>query len=103
MSTPSQKIAGRFGTFLVTGDALVTRNFDTIIGHEDAVISELYYTDDLTDNIIADLGLTGATIGLFETIYCQDYQPTDPEDRFAVSSQRTFGAIKLASGSVFVQ
>lgn len=90
MATPQEIVSGSYGSVLITGTTAITRNFNTIVVHADAIIAELYYTSDLTTNIIETvMNLGGETLFQFECVFAP--------------KAKTFGKIKLTSGSVFTQ
>lgn len=91
MATTStqMRMSGSYGTVCIKDTTAHTQTFTSIVGKEDAIISELYYTGDLVTNIVATLGLDSLTISQFDLIMCK--------------YSKTFGKIKLASGKVFIQ
>lgn len=83
-----ERISAPKGSFLLTGTTEKEKEFNCFVANEDCEIAELYDSDDLSDNIVTRHITAGATLKAGQVIFNLAY--------------KTFGKIKLTSGSVIL-
>lgn len=90
--TGIETISGAKGGKGINDTTAVTRTFSVIVANDTTVIAELYYSDDLSTNLIGSgetkVLPTGFSLSAGIPLICRN--------------DKEFGKIKLASGSVII-